>query len=160
MNPIEDEAVTRLRREGYALPTPTETHYDYLPAVLSGKSVAVAGQIPKLSVDTLMAYGVLGADVGGELAKEATRLCVLHALSWVHRLSGGLDSTVAQVLRVNYYFQVAPQPYREMSAIADAGSQLLAIALGTRGRHARSVIGVKELPRNSPVLVDMDIALL
>lgn len=159
MNLIEDEAVARLRREGYALPTPTETHYDYLPAVLSGKSVAVAGQIPKLSVDTLMAYGVLGVDVGGELAKEATRLCVLHALSWVHRLSGGLDSTVAQVLRVNYYFQVAPEPYREMSTIADAGSQLLAIALGTRGRHARSVIGVKELPRNSPVLIDMDVAL-
>lgn len=159
MSLVEDQVVLRLRRGGFELPEPTATHYDYLPAVLHGNTVFIAGQIPKISADRLMVCGVLGRDVDSDLAREATQLCVLHALSWVQALTFGLESTVAQILRVNYYFQVPPGGYGQMSDVADAGSQLLAEALGNRGRHARSVIGVSELPRNSPVLIDMDVAI-
>lgn len=149
----------RLRALGHVLPEPTATHYAYLPALCHRGTVHVAGQIPKLSADRLMAYGRLGeAGVPDALGAEATRLCILHALSWVRHYGGTLGA-VEQILRVNYFFQVPTSGYPGMSAMADAGSMLLMEAFGKAGRHPRSVIGVATLPRDAPVLVDMDVAL-
>jgi enamine deaminase RidA (YjgF/YER057c/UK114 family) len=140
------DAESRLRALGLALPEPTPTHYAYLPALRHGNTVHVAGQIPKLAADRLLIQG-------------AVRLCVLHALSWVaHSAQGELDA-VARILRVNYFFQVGERKSTRLSAIADTGSELLAAVFGARGQHPRSVIGVRELPRDAPVLIDMDVAL-
>lgn len=159
MNSSEDKVVLALERLGLALPEPTGTHFDYLPALLHEKKVFVAGQIPKITLDRLSVCGALGRAVAHDAAREATRLCVLHALAWIRSLAGSLDDSVARVLRVNYFFQVPEEGYGRMSDVADAGSQLLVAALGERGRHPRSVIGVRELPRDAPVLIDMDVAL-
>ncbi|MBD9429490.1 RidA family protein [Achromobacter sp. ACM03] len=152
-------ADARLQALGLALPQPTPTHYAYLPALRHGSTVYVAGQIPKLSADQLLVQGAVGEQVGEAAAREAVRLCVLHALSWVaHHAQGSLDA-VEQVLRVNYFFQVGERASTRLSAIADTGSELLVAIFGRQGEHPRSVIGVRELPRNAPVLVSMDVAL-
>ena len=150
-------ASERLKAMGLVLPPPTPTHFSYLPAMRFGNTVHVAGQIPKTSVDTLLVQGRMGEDVSEEMAREAARLCILHALSWVAQLADGDLDDVQQILRVNYYFQVGKDASQRLSAIADAGSDLLVGVLGHRGKHPRSVIGVWELPRNAPVLVDMDV---
>jgi enamine deaminase RidA (YjgF/YER057c/UK114 family) len=153
------DAESRLRALGLALPEPTPTHYAYLPALRHGNTVHVAGQIPKLAADRLLIQGAVGEQVSEEQAREAVRLCVLHALSWVaHSAQGELDA-VARILRVNYFFQVGERKSTRLSAIADTGSELLAAVFGARGQHPRSVIGVRELPRDAPVLIDMDVAL-
>lgn len=153
------EMESRLKALGLALPAPTPTHYAYLPALRHGNTVHVAGQIPKVAPDRLLIQGAVGEQVSEEQAREAVRLCVLHALSWVaHSAQGGLDA-VAQILRVNYYFQVGERKSARLSAIADTGSELLSELFGAKGRHPRSVIGVRELPRDAPVLIDMDVAL-
>lgn len=154
----EDAVVQRLRALGHELPSPAATHFDYLPASRYGQTVFVAGQIPKVTDSSLLAYGVVGKDVEQDLAIRATQLCVLHALAWIRSLAGNLDENVERILRVNFFFQVPEESFGGMSQIADAGSQLLAAVLGPRGRHPRSVIGVRELPRNAPVLIDMDVA--
>lgn len=154
-----DQVRDRLQRFGLALPKPTPTVFSYRPALRYGNVVHVAGQIPKTSVDRLSVSGVLGQDVSERAAAEATRLCVLHGLAWVaHHANGRLDA-VDQVLRVNYFFRVPEGGFGRMSDVADAGSNLLTDLFQEKGQHARSVIGVRELPRSSPVLVDMDIAL-
>ncbi|MCW0211565.1 MAG: RidA family protein [Achromobacter sp.] len=153
------DAESRLKALGLALPAPTPTHYAYLPALRHGDTVHVAGQIPKLGPDRLLVLGAVGEQVSEAQAREAVRLCVLHALSWVaHSARGGLDE-VTQILRVNYFFQVGQRKSTRLSAIADAGSELLAAVFGAAGQHPRSVIGVRELPRDAPVLIDMDVAL-
>ena len=151
-------ASERLKAMGLVLPSPTPTHFSYLPALRYGNTVHVAGQIPKISVDTLLVQGSVGQSVSEEAAREAVRLCVLHALSWVAHLAHGNLDAVQQILRVNYYFQVGVDPSQRLSAIADAGSDLLVEIFGKHGAHPRSVIGVRELPRNAPVLLDMDVA--
>lgn len=148
----------RLRALGLALPPPTPTLFSYAPAIRYRDTVHVAGQIPKTGADTLLAQGVVGESVGAGLGREAVRLCVLHALAWVRDLAGGTLAGVDRVLRVNYFFQVGRDRGR-WSELADEGSELLVAVFGDRGRHPRSVIGVSELPRNAPVLVDLDIAL-
>ena len=159
MSEIDDDAVVlRLRALGHELPSPTGTLFDYLPASRYGQTVFIAGQIPKVTQDSLYAYGALGTDVTQEEAIFSTELCVLHALAWIRKLAGNLDHNVERILRVNFFFQVPEEKFGGMSDIADAGSRLLVAALGERGRHPRSVIGVRELPRNAPVLIDLDVA--
>lgn len=158
MSSSTDSVMQKLKELGFTLPTPTGTLFDYLPASQHGQTVYVAGQIPKLTEDSLLAYGVLGQEVTQELAIQATELCVLHSLAWIKSLIGHLDTNLERILRVNFFFQVPEKPYGEMSTIADAGSRLLVNALGDKGRHPRSVIGVRELPRNAPVLINMDVA--
>lgn len=135
------------------------TTFSYRPALRYGNVVHVAGQIPKVSVDQLSVHGILGQDVSEKDAADATRLCVLHALTWVAHCAGGHLDAVDQVLRVNYFFQVPEGGFGRMSQVADAGSNLLADIFEEKGQHARSVIGVRELPRFSPVLIDMEVAL-
>ena len=110
---------------GFVLPPPTLTHFSYLPTLRYGNTVHVAGQIPKTSVDTLLVQGCLGEGVSEEAAREAVRLCILHALSWVDHLARVNLNDVKQILRVNYYFQVGVDASQRLSAIADAGSDLL-----------------------------------
>lgn len=149
----------RLRSRGWVLPPPTPTHYSYLPALRHRDVVHVAGQIPKLSADRLLVTGVLGAGADERRMAEAVRLCVLHALSWVEHLAAGDLNAVTQVLRVNYFFQVGEKGHGGLSPLADVGSTVLMEVFGARGQHPRSVLGVRELPRNAPVLVNMDVAL-
>lgn len=153
------DADFRLKALGLALPQPVPTHFAYLPALRHGHTVYVAGQIPKLTADTLLVQGAVGGVVSEAQACEAVRLCVLHALSWVSHLAGGSLRSVEQVLRVNYFFQVGEPSSARLSAIADTGSELLVALFGTAGAHPRSVVGVRELPRHAPVLVSMDVAL-
>ena len=121
--------------------------------------VYVGGQIPKTADDQLSVYGVLGREVSEADAAVAAQLCILNAMAWVSHLSKrGLDD-VEQVLRLTYYFQVPEGGFGRMSQVADAGSSLLEQILGDKGQHVRSVIGLRELPRNSPVMIDMDIAM-
>ena len=148
----------RLAELGLALPRANPTVYAYQPAIRHGNLIYLAGQIPKVNADTLVCTGRLGDAVGLDEAIVAMRACVLNALAWIDELTRTDQAQVVQILRMNYFFQVADGHGLSLSRIADAGSELLVAIFGDRGRHPRSVIGVAELPRNSPVLINMDLA--
>ena len=149
----------RLQALGLPLTPANPTAFDYQPAIRHGKLICVAGQIPKLDKTTLVCTGRLGESVNADQARLAVRTCVLNALAWVDALTHGDQARVAQILRVNYFFQVPASHSLSLSELADAGSGLLVEVFGEPGRHPRSVIGVVELPRNAPVLIDMDVLL-
>lgn len=149
----------RLSQLGLALPGAHPTVFAYQPAIRHGNLILVAGQIPKISQDTLVATGKVGEAVLEQDAHRAVQTCMLNALAWIDALTCTDQAQVAQILRVNYFFQVGSTPHGGLSALADTGSSLLREVFGERGKHPRSVIGVAELPRNAPVLIDMDLAL-
>jgi len=150
----------RLSQLGLALPPANATVFMYQPGVRHGDLICIAGQIPKLSQDTLTATGKVGDATLQEAELQlAVRTCVLNALAWIDELTRSDGAQVAQILRVNYFFQVTGNHQQSLSRLADAGSSLLVDVFGEKGRHARSVMGVVELPRNAPVLIDMDVAL-
>ena len=101
--------------------------------------------------------GLVGDGVSLADAKQAARICAEQALAWLNRSAGGLDN-VERVLRLNCYVAHA-DGFERISDIADAASGLLMETFGEAGRHSRSVIGMRSLPRNSPVLIDVTIAL-
>ncbi|MBJ3777537.1 RidA family protein [Acuticoccus mangrovi] len=147
----------RLTEAGIGLPDPHVTHFDYIPVSIHGTTAYLAGQIPKTDADEILVTGRLGESVGVEDGKAAARLAAGQGLAWLDALAGGLDN-VARVLRMDFFCAV-DDAFADMSLVADAASGILVAAFGEAGRHPRSVIGVRRLPRNSPVLLDLAVAL-
>ncbi len=123
----------------------------YLPAVRSGSLVFTAGQLPMVD-GALAATGKLGAEIGAEQGRELARICVLNALAAVDGVVG-LDAVVRVVKAVGF---VASAPgFIAQPAVLNGASELLGAVFGEAGTHARSAVGVAELPLGAPVEVEL-----
>lgn len=123
----------------------------YAPAVRSGAYVYTSGQLP--FVDGALAMtGKVGAAVSPEQAKELARSCALNALAAVHALVG-ID-TVLRVVKV-VGFVASAAGFGGQSGVLNGASELLGEIFGDAGVHARSAVGVAELPMNAPVEVEL-----
>jgi len=142
----------RLAALGLELPVPVGTRFGYRPVTRFRDIVFLSGILPKLPGDTLLATGAVGSEVSPELAREAARLCALQALAWLSDAAGGLDN-VEKVLQITAYLAVKPG-FGAMSEIVDAASAIFETVFAPDGGHSRSVVGVLELPRNGPILID------
>lgn len=138
------------------LPPPEPTIYPYELVTVENRIAFVAGQIPKRH-GTLFSIGPVGKTVSVSTAAKAARVCAEQALAWLHVSCGGLDN-VKRILRVTC-FVAHEDGFRGISDVADGASLFLNESLGHAGRHARSVIGVKSLPRDAPVLLEITAAL-
>ena len=92
-----------------------------------------------------------------EQAREAARLCILQGLACLNLALGSLDR-VDKILKVTGFVASAPG-FNQQPKVIDAASELLVNVFGDAGRHARSAIGVAELPRNAAVEIEMIVAL-
>lgn len=96
--------------------------------------------------------GKVGAEVTIEQARELAEICVLKGLSCLEAELGSLDK-VEQVLKVTGFVQSAPG-FSQQPKVLDAASELLQAIFGEKGRHARSAVGVAELPGNTPAEIE------
>jgi enamine deaminase RidA (YjgF/YER057c/UK114 family) len=145
----------RLQDLGLQLPEATPPLYQYVPVMIHNGVAYISGQVPR--VDGKLPYvGKVGADVTIDQARELAEICVLKGLSCLKASTGSLD-LVEQVLKVTGYVQSAPG-FSQQSKVVDAVSELLERIYGEKGLHARTAIGVAELPSNSPIEVDFIIA--
>ena len=141
----------RLTELGLALPPVATPAGVYLPAVQSGSLVFTAGQIPL--VDGVLAVtGKLGAEIDTELGAQLARTCVLNALAAVDGLIG-LEAVV-RVVKVVGFVASAPG-FTAQPAVLNGASALLGEIFGAAGAHARSAVGVAELPLGAPVEVEL-----
>ncbi|MGW4720500.1 RidA family protein [Nocardia sp. NPDC004260] len=123
----------------------------YIPAIRTGSLVYTSGQLPFVNGE-LSAVGKVGAEVSVEAAKEAARLCALNALAAVHDLVG-LDAVV-RIVKVVGFVASAPG-FGDQHVVINGASEFLGQVFGDAGKHARSAVGVSELPRNTPVEVEL-----
>src|SRR5882757_578375 len=140
-------ASQRLRDLGIELPQVTTPAGAYVPAVQSGSLVFTAGQLPVVA-GRLVSTGKVGAEVDAGEAAGLARTCALNALAAVHALVG-IDS-VRRVVKVTGFVASAPG-FTEQPAVIDGASALF----GDAGGHARSAVGVAELPKNAPVELEI-----
>jgi enamine deaminase RidA (YjgF/YER057c/UK114 family) len=147
----------RLALLGVHLPEVKPPAFQYVPVVVYGGIAYVSGQLPWQGSE-LGPLGKLGREVSVEQAQESARRCALQALAWLNQtLTGGLDE-VERALRVTGYVASSPG-FDQQPAVIDAASELLVRVFGHAGQHARSAIGVAELPRNAPVEIEFTFAL-
>jgi enamine deaminase RidA (YjgF/YER057c/UK114 family) len=144
-------ASARLKELGIELPEVAKPLASYVPAVRSGSLVYTSGQLP-MQAGKLAATGKVGADVTPEQGKEFARICVLNALAAVDALVG-IDG-VTRVVKVVGFVASAPG-FNGQPGVINGASGLLAEVFGDHGSHARSAVGVSELPLDSPVEVEL-----
>jgi len=123
----------------------------YAGAVRSGNLIFVSGAGP-LGPDGFIT-GKVGGDVDLETAQQAARLCVLSSLSAVQEELGDLEG-VTRVVKLLGFVNSAPG-FNQQPVVLDGASGLLIELFGERGQHARSAVGVAELPMDIAVEVEM-----
>jgi enamine deaminase RidA (YjgF/YER057c/UK114 family) len=101
--------------------------------------------------------GKLGAGVSLELGAMAARSCVLQGLSVLKAALGGFDR-VERIVKLTG-FVASAEGFIDQPRVIDAASSLLRQLLGEHGRHARSAIGVAELPRGAAVEIELIVGL-
>ena len=144
-------ASARLKELGIELPEVAKPLASYVPAVRSGNLVYTSGQLP-MQAGHLAATGKIGVDVTPEQGKALARICALNALAAVDSLVG-IDA-VTQVVKV-VGFVASAQGFNGQPGVINGASDLLAEVFGDHGSHARSAVGVSELPLDSPVEVEL-----
>ncbi|MFT7835550.1 RidA family protein [Saccharothrix sp. BKS2] len=141
----------RLAELGIELPGVAAPLAAYVPAQRSGTLVFTSGQLPFVE-GSLTATGKVGGDVSPEEAKAHARTCALNALAAVDALVG-LDSVVRVVKVVG--FVASAEGFTGQPAVVNGASELFGEVFGDAGRHARSAVGVAELPLGAPVEVEL-----
>ncbi|GAT11554.1 RidA family protein [Mycolicibacterium novocastrense] len=141
----------RLAELGIELPPLVAPLAAYVPAVRTGNLVYTAGQLP-IRDGELVLTGKVGGPVAPEQAHELARVCALNALAAVHSLVG-IDA-VTRVVKVVGFVASAPG-FHGQPGVINGASELFGEVFGEAGAHARSAVGVSELPRDAPVEVEV-----
>ncbi len=140
----------RLAELGLTLPEAVPPVAAYVPAVQSGQHVFVSGQLP-IADGKLLATGKVGAGVSAEQAKDLAQRCALNALAAVDALVG-LENVVKVVKLTG--FIASAEGFTGQPGVMNGASDLFLAVFGEAGRHARSAVGVAELPLDAPVEVE------
>ena len=128
----------------------------YVPAVKTGNLVFTAGQLPVVD-GKLVLTGKVGSDVTPEDAKKMAEICALNALAAIS-LVADIDQ-IEKIVRVGGFVNGAPG-FVAIPAVINGASELLIKLFGeVNGKHARTAVGVAELPLNAPVEVEMVVQL-
>lgn len=141
----------RLAELGIELPAVVPPMAAYVPAVRTGNLVYTAGQLP-MQDGKLAQTGKVGAEVSPEDGKALARVCALNALAAIHSLVG-IDA-VGRVVKAVGFVASAPG-FHGQPGVVNGASQLLGEVFGAAGAHARSAVGVAELPLDAPVEVEL-----
>jgi enamine deaminase RidA (YjgF/YER057c/UK114 family) len=145
------DAYARLAELGLTLPSVVPPLASYVPAVQSGNYVYVSGQVPM--VDGKLPYvGKVGANVTVEQGTEMARICALNALAAIDALVG--LGRLVKIVKLTG-FVASAEGFTGQPAVVNGASNLFGEVLGELGRHARSAVGVAELPLGAPVEVEV-----
>ncbi len=137
---------------GYDLPETAKPLAAYVPAQKLGNLVFTSGQLPSKD-GKLFAVGKVGKDVNEETAYEAAKICVVNCLSAVKSVAGSLDK-IDQIVKL-VVFVNSGSGFTAQPKVANGASEFLVNVFGDKGKHARSAVGVSELPLNAPVEIEM-----
>ncbi|KMO43852.1 endoribonuclease [Methylobacterium tarhaniae] len=145
----------RLKELGLTLPPAAAPVANYVAFQRSGNLVVISGQLPfgaNGQIDPAH-KGKVGGAVSPEAAADAARHCALNVLAQLRAAAGNLDDAVVSCLRLGGFINTAPG-FSAVAGVMNGASDLMVQVLGERGRHARSTIGVAELPLDAVVEVE------
>lgn len=149
------EIEANLKALGITLPSPAAPIANYVPYVITGNLLVISGQIC-FGLDGKLDdkhKGKLGAEIFNEAGLEAARLCAINVLAQAKAALGGDLGRIRRCVRLGGFINATPH-FPALPAIMNGASDLMVQVLGERGRHARSTIGVAQLPADAAVEVE------
>lgn len=150
MNRVEN----RLKELGITLPEAAAPIANYVPAVITGNLLVISGQLC-LGPDGKLAdrhKGKLGAGVSIEQGQEAARFSAINLLAQARAALGDLDHVV-RCVRLGGFINSTPD-FASLPQVMNGASDLMVAVLGDKGRHARSTVGMAQLPLDAAVEVE------
>jgi enamine deaminase RidA (YjgF/YER057c/UK114 family) len=151
----------RLAELGLELPrpfaAPPGVEFKFEPVRVDGGLAYVSGHGPVDGDRTLMS-GKVGAELTLEQATEAARLTGLATLASLRSALGDLDRITGWARA--FGMVNCALGFNQTPAVINGFSGLVLDVFGPAGRHARSAIGVAELPFDWPVEVEAVVELL
>ncbi|MDE2578919.1 MAG: RidA family protein [Hyphomicrobiales bacterium] len=144
----------RLAALGVVLPETAPPLANYAPTALSARQLVVSGQLP-FGADGKIApvhIGKLGETVFHEAGRAAARQCAINILAQAQAALGSLDR-IKRCVRLGGFINCRSD-FNALPAIMNGASDLMVDVFGEAGRHARSTVGVAQLPLDAAVEVE------
>ena len=147
----------RLEELGIELPEAAAPAANYVPYVIAGTQLWIAGQVPFWNGE-LKCIGRLGDDFTVEQGQEAARICALNIIAQAKAALGELDR-VRRVVKMGGFVNAIPD-FTDHPKVVNGASDLMVEVFAEAGRHARFAVGAGSLPLGVAVEVDavMEIA--
>jgi enamine deaminase RidA (YjgF/YER057c/UK114 family) len=142
----------KLAAQGITLPEPAAPVANYVGFVRTGNLLFVSGQLCFDAHGKLIAKGKLGAGVTLEQGSAAARGCAINLFAQIKAALGDLDK-VARVVRLGGFINSTPD-FLDAPKVLNGASDLMVLAFGDKGRHARTTVGVASLPADAAVEVE------
>jgi len=142
----------RLEQAGIILPQPPSAVASYAPAVLDGDLLLISGQLPFREAG-IERTGLVGDAVTLEEAQQDASVAAVNALAVAKRELAEL-SRVRRVLRLVCYVAATPD-FTGHPKVANGASEVMTLAFGDNGRHARAAVGCASLPLGAAVEVEL-----
>ncbi|KYZ76574.1 hypothetical protein AXX12_09090 [Anaerosporomusa subterranea] len=142
----------RLKELGLTVPEVAKPVAAYVPAVRCGDLIYTSGQIPLVKGEVKY-KGKLGQELSIEDGYEAAKVCALNCLAAVKGVAGSLDNVEKIVKIVGFVNSAAG--FTDQPKVVNGASELVGKVFGSAGEHARSAVGVAELPLGVAVEVEM-----
>ena len=147
---------SKLEELGVVVPVAAKPLAAYTPAVKTGDFIFTSGQLP-MQDGELKFEGKLGANISIEQGYEAARICAINCLAAINTVS--CIENIVQIVKVTGFVNSA-DGFSNQSQVMNGASELLQSIFGECGVHARSAIGMAELPRNAAVEVEMIVRIM
>lgn len=142
----------RLEAIGVTLPEPGTPAGNYVPFVIVGNIVYMAGQVAR-EAGKIKHRGKLGGSVTVEQGIEAARLCAINLLAQLKVACGGDLDRVERCVRLGGFVNSTPD-FLDHPKIVNGASDLMVEVFGERGQHARTAMGAAALPMGTAVEVE------
>ena len=137
---------------GYSFDGEIKIGGNYAPVVRDQDRIFVSGQIPRVG-NTVVVTGAAGSDVDLSRAQLAAKISAMRALALLQKSLGTLENIKA-ILRITVFVRSAAD-FTQQSEVADDASEILFRVLGEAGAHARTSVGVLQLPKGATVELDL-----
>ncbi len=142
----------RLQELGIELPEAAAPAANYVPYVVSGNQVFVAGQIT-IHNGEIQYVGKLGRDYEIEDGEAAARLCALNIIAQVKAACGGDLDRVVRCVRLGGFVN-STADFTDQPEVINGASNLMVEVFGDKGKHSRAAVSAASLPRGVAVEVD------
>jgi enamine deaminase RidA (YjgF/YER057c/UK114 family) len=120
--------------------------------MFDGDTIYASGQVP-FDGEKLTSCGKVPSEISAEEATVAAALCAANVLRTVRKAVGSLDK-IARVVRITGYVNSEPT-FTEQHLVINGASRLVREVFGDAGRHARTALGMAQLPLGASVEVEM-----
>jgi enamine deaminase RidA (YjgF/YER057c/UK114 family) len=149
---VSETPEQRIEALGLRVPEAPAAVAAYVPAVVSGHLVFVSGQLPMRDGE-LSRKGLVGSEIRVEDAVDDARQAGLNAIAQLRAVAGDL-SRIRRIVKVTV-FVASSEGFHAQPQVANGASELFVSAFGDSGKHARSAVGVAQLPLGAPVEVEV-----